>query len=360
MNNDDRLCLGYFTGIALWRHARRALAKENPDDLLVRLLFEERPRINVDALPRSTSLTSAPARLSRRVLRKEIKGLNLPRPDVQVVDYLVSTQSGREHHPGALRHLCAGPYPPGTFMESREGVLVAGVPLCVLQVAPFLDDVLLIELLSELMGFFAPDSKSKTGLAYGPALLSISMMRTWVKELKRVREEAGKRLPRGTLRVLGLLELAVERAASPGEVRSTLLFSLPRDRGGYGLPRPALNVMTLLSPADAATYEVRGYVCDLTWDNGLIAEYRGEEVHKQPGRKVSDARKGNILNHVGNKVIVVEKFQLSSRQLADELARIIADSLGVELSLDDAEFRGAQFELRRVLLGPWVSCERPS
>ena len=137
------------------------------------------------------------------------------------------------------------------------------------------------------MGFFVPDSNSKTGLAHGPALLSVSAMRTWVKELKRVREEAGKRLPKGTLRVLGLLDLAVERAASPGEVRSTLLLSLPRDRGGYGLPRPALNVMTLLSPADAATYGVRGYVCDLTWDNGLIVEYRGEEVHKQPGRKVS-------------------------------------------------------------------------
>ena len=118
--------------------------------------------------------------------------------------------------------------------------------------------------------------------------------------------------------------------------------------------------MTPLSVADAATYGVDGYVCDLTWENGLIVEYKGEEVHKQPGRKVSDARKGNILNHVGNEVIVVEKFQLSSRPLTDELARMVADSLGVEVDYGDSGFRKAQFELRRVLLGPWVRCVRPS
>lgn len=360
MRNDNRLCVGYFSGIALWREARRSLARENSDDVLIRLLFEEQPRINLDALPRATPLVSSPARLSRRVLKGELKKLGLPERDAQMVDYLVSTQSGRERHPGAVRHLCSGPYPAGTFMESREGVLVACAQLCVLQVAPFLDDVSLLELMSEFMGFFVPDAGSSTGLSHGPAVLSVEAMRSWMGELRKVRERAGMRMPRGALRVLGLLGLVVERAASPGEVRTTLLLSLPCEWGGYGLARPRLNVMTPLSALDAATYGVKGYVCDLTWDNGLIVEYKGEDVHKQLGRRVSDARKGNILNHVGNEVIVVEKFQLTSLPLADELARMVAESLGASLELNEPEFRRAQFGLRRVLLGPWVSCERPS
>lgn len=360
MRDDDRLCLGYFTGIALWREARRALARENPGNMLCRLLFDENARVNRGALPRVTSLASAPARLSRRVLRSDLKRLGLSASDARLVDYLVSTQSGREHHPGAVRHLCAGPYPAGTFLESREGVLVASVSLCILQVAPFLDDVSLLELMSEFMGLFVPDVGSRTGLDHGPALISVASMRAWLDEVRRVRGQAGLRMPRGALKVLGLLDLAVEHAASPGEVRTTLILSLPRSRGGYGLAVPRLNIMTPLSVADAATYGVDGYVCDLTWENGLIVEYKGEEVHKQPGRKVSDARKGNILNHVGNEVIVVEKFQLSSRPLTDELASMVADSLGVEVDFGDPGFRKAQFELRRVLLGPWVRCVRPS
>ena len=359
MGNDNRLCVGYFTGIALWREARRALARENSDDVLIRLLFEERPRINMDALPRATSLASPPARLSRRVLKRELERLGLPERNMRSIDYLVSTQSGREHHPGAVRHLCSGPYPVGTFMETRGGILVACAQLCLLQVASILDDVSLLELMSEFMGFFVPDARSMTGLSHGPAVLSVEAMRSWMDELGKVRERAGMRMPRGALRVVGLLGLVAERAASPGEVRTTLLLSLPRERGGYGLARPRLNIMTPLSASDAATYGVKGYVCDLTWDNGLIVEYKGEDVHKQLGRKISDARKGNILNHVGNEVIVVEKFQLASLPLADELARMVAESLGASLELDEPEFRRAQFALRRVILGPWVSCERP-
>lgn len=67
-------------------------------------------------------------------------------------------------------------------------------------------------------------------------------------------------------------------------------------------------MLTPLSASDAATYGVEGYVCDLTWsDRRTMVEYRGELVHKQRATKLSDARKGNILNHLGYEVLILEK-----------------------------------------------------
>lgn len=85
-----------------------------------------------------------------------------------------------------------------------------------------------------------------------------------------------------------------------------------------------------------------------------MVEYRGELVHKQRATKLSDARKGNILNHLGYEVLVLEKYQLSKIDLMNELARMLAERLGVAFVLGGREAMTQRLQLRRDLLGRWV------
>ena len=354
----DELCIGYHSGVALWREARRAADRQTRCDTLIDLLFDEGALVDRSALPVPTSLIRAPERVNGGVLGRVLDSerLLLDGP----VDCLVSRQAGRAHVPGAVRHLCGGAYPAGSFCRTAEGALVACAPLCIVQVAPALGDVAVIELLSEFMGYFVPDAASPTGLRHAPPAFTAAEFRAWFSELARVRDAAGQRLPRGARRVRSLLELAVQRAASPGEARVALVLSLPTKMGGYGLPVPRLNAAIWLPAAAARAYGVDRFVCDLTWDDGTIVEYKGEAVHKQPSRRATDARKENILNHVGNRVIVVEKYQLASKAMTDEVALMVSERLRVPVDLEDPDFLCRQPLLRRDLLSSWVACERPA
>ncbi len=347
------LCLGYGSAIELWRQARRRVAAQNPADLLVRLLFDWNPHVRLDALPAAVSTSLMPTHLAGRLVLPARGALGTARPSL---DCVVSSRGGRERRHGVACHLLSGPYPEGSICRDPEtGLLVTGVPLTLLQLADRLDDVAMLELISELMGFFVIDDASETGLRHGPPLVTAAGIRDWVRAARGLRSREGLRMPHGTGRLLSLVELAVERAASPGEVRSSLLLSLPLARGGYGLQGPCLNVLTPLSASDAATYGVEGYVCDLTWaDRRTMVEYRGELVHKQRATKLSDARKGNILNHIGYEVLILEKCQLSKIDLMNERARMLAERLGVAFVLGGREAMTQRLQLRRDLLGRWV------
>lgn len=351
--NQRALCVSHRSAVELWRSARRALALENGPGLLVDLLFDESPIVRTGALPASTDLCRAPSRPDPGRVRAARAACGTP--IMARVDYLVSAQAGREHLRGARPHLCEGAYPEGTFRAAREGVLVTGPELTLVQMAPFLDDVALLELASELMGFFVLDPSSQTGLRHAPPLLTAEGLGRWLAATRELRAAEGRRMPRGTDRLLSLLDHVPGRAASPGEVRTVLVLSAPVPMGGYGLRMPELNVVTGLSAADAETYGVEGYVCDLTWrDARTVAEYRGELVHKQRAARVSDARKGNVLSHLGYEVIVVEREQLNTLRLTDELASLVADRLGTRLETPGPDGMAARLDFRRRLLGRWV------
>lgn len=346
------LCLGYGSAVEVWRSARREVAMRNPEDLLVQLLFDRAPYVDVTPLPLPLARSTAPSHVAGGQLGNALRF----RPARSgLVDCVVSEQRGREHYRGVACHLCGGPYPEGSYCDAGDGLLVTGVPLTLLHLSRTLGDAAMLQLLGEFMGFFVCDPTSGTGLRHGPPLATARQIRCWVESARKLRVESGLRMPKGTGRLLGLLDLAVERAASPGEVRTALLLSLPRALGGYGLCRPELNAVTQLPEAAARAYGVPAYACDLTVSEfGLMMEYRGEQVHKQLSTRLTDARKGNILGHLGYEVLVVEKQQIGSLALADELARMVAERIGVALEPPTPVELEARLRLRRDLLGPWV------
>lgn len=347
------LCLGYGSAVEAWRRARRAVAACNPGDLLVRLLFGRAECVDVSPLPLPVARPIAPTHLAGSLLHVARTSLATGPGALHCV---VSERRGRENYAATACHLCSGPYPEGSFCRVDDGLLVAGVPLTLLQLSGGLGDVALLELLSEFLGYFVPDGASPTGLRHSPPLVTVREIRDWLGAARRLRARDGLRMPRGSGRLLSLLDLAVERAASPGEMRASTLLSLPVERGGYGLPPARLNVITRLPDEVARAYGASAYVCDLTWEeHRLMAEYRGEEVHKQPGARLSDARKGNVLGHLGYEVLVIDKYQLGNVRLMDELARIAADRMGLEPPATDGPVLPARLALRRELLGGWAS-----
>ena len=301
--------------------------------------------VNMTSMPRPSGRRMAPSCVPSVTRARELAR----EMGIRLDGILISCQRARSHmKPAAISHLCAGPYPPGSFFCLGEDLELAGPVLTLLQASRALSDCAVVQLVSEFCGLFAPDFESELGLASCPPLLSLEELAGELKHIEAMRKAEGRRSPQGLLRLCRLGGYAVERAASPSETNLALLLALPVEWGGYGLPKPQMNMRVRLGG------EFGDVVCDLGWEEaGLVMDYHGELVHAQSGRALSDTRKANALGHAGIELLEVRKRQLYSRDLTDELAWMVAERLGAELGLEDRGFRTAQLRLRRDLLGPW-------
>lgn len=139
-------------------------------------------------------------------------------------------------------------------------------------------------------------------------------------------------------------------AASPREAALALVLSLPCRLGGYGLPRPSLNVPLRLhervSGAAASSY----YVADLCWpDSRLVVEYDSDAFHLTSDQQYRDAVKRMVLEGMRYRVLTVTRQQLNDPWEMDKVARIVAPVLGRQFRIRCRDFRAKQLELWRAV-----------
>lgn len=143
----------------------------------------------------------------------------------------------------------------------------------------------------------------------------------------------------------------VDNAASPPEIDTCILLTLPAMVGGYGCPKPELNghVRLHAEPARALGYE--DCYCDLLWRKEKCAvEYTSERFHSGYEKQTRDEIRRVALEAMGYRVFMLTKPQLYSQTAFDVFARNLLRELGRRAPRKSIDFQSKQYELRKNLL----------
>ena len=142
----------------------------------------------------------------------------------------------------------------------------------------------------------------------------------------------------------------VDNARSPGESRLYLLLCLPARMGGYGLPRPQLNVGIDLPDDIRRITRMRKYICDMYFpEQRLAIEYDGA-YHGDRSQRMDDNLRELLLHALGVEVLRVDKLLLENPTAFDLQVSRIAQRIGVRLRAPTAHVRMKREALRKRVL----------
>lgn len=341
-------CLSGMSAVAYWREVRSHVSRDNamdPDDpafkpLLVRLLSEDFCVLDLTAMPRRLSDSSVPCSMDLASVRK-VRSLSTF-SDAEFVELLVDRPQGRRYFGGTSLRVFSLQLPQDSLCLVDSGLLAPSPEMTLLLAAARLDAVSLAQLVCEFCGLYSPEG---CGFVNVPQLTSLRAVESFAEEVTALATVAGRRAPNGLGALREALDESVERGASPAETACALLLSISRRRGGYGLPKPEMNLDV---KADGGSC-----VCDLVWPGERVALEYQSGIHERVARQSADRAKLNSLQAAGFTVLQAGKEDLKQLRRADELAAILCQALGVTPLRPSESFRRRQIDLRKVLLAGW-------
>ena len=187
-------------------------------------------------------------------------------------------------------------------------------------------EVLLARIAMELLGTYRLATSQSGETNYGMApLTSYNALAHFPDEIPAAR---GVELFRATL------SHTMSLSFSPMETMLALMLSLPPRLGGYGLPKPVLNVRLRARRGDISSQAT--IFPDLYWpEQEVLLEYESLEFHERgagilaPDEKLAhDAERANTLLAMGMKPFVARPRQVLEPDRLDLLARQVAKRLG--------------------------------
>lgn len=345
------VCVGFASAQSFWRGVGRSVAAANPTTdevppLLVRIFFLGGKGIDLSEVPERTRANSVPS----RVETSGVDALRSDHPELgDVIDVCVSAQAARHSVRSTRVHLMTGSYPIGSFRRIGEGAIVAAPELAFLQAASNLDADLLVAYGYEICGFYAREGEGSGSFVNCPALTSTAKIAAYLSRLEEVRRLRGQGLPPGLAKARRALGRVRDRAASPEEAVTSMSLTFPRVLGGFGLPAARLNVCVRLRASTAQLFGIDSFVCDLSWDNGLVLEFQGSH-HKLRSRPTYDRRKGNVLGADGRTLVQLDSAMLGRQDRMEETAKAVGRGLGIRWREPSPTIRTRQMNLRRKLL----------
>ena len=252
------------------------------------------------------------------------------------VHVMVPNKASRLDTAGIICHVSSATPRPGSFVRGYdEDMLIAGPELCVLQLALKMPLPKLAQLVTELCStyYFILAESSDLERGEDGALRTVSTFRKracsnravpvsclwamgrWSEQCTS--SKAGRAMARA-------VRYAVEGSASPMETALALMLSLPKNLGGYGLPKPQMNWVILV---DAGSQLVR--VADLFWPEASIAlEYDSDAFHTEKEKIRLDSLRRNQLGAQSVTVFTATAQHLSTLDALDELAAQLSRVLG--------------------------------
>lgn len=341
-------CLSGMSALAYWRETRRRIARDNAMDaddpaykpLLVRLLSDEHCELNLDAMPRRQNASSLPASIDLASVRKAVSVL--PPSDAEPLELLVNRAQGRRYFGGTRVRVFSLELPEGSICHIDSGLAAPSPEMTLLLLASQVGVFSLAQLVCEFCGLYSLEG---AGFFNVPPLTSLRAVESFAEEVTALATAVGRRAPNGLGALREALDESVERGASPAETACALLLSISRRRGGYGLPKPEMNLDV---KADGGSC-----VCDLVWPGERVALEYQSGIHERVARQSADRAKLNALQAAGFTVLQAGKEDLKQLRRADELATILCQALGVTPLRPSESFRRRQIDLRKVLLAGW-------
>lgn len=146
--------------------------------------------------------------------------------------------------------------------------------------------------------------------------------------------------------------------ASPFEVQASLLFSLPRSKGGEGFPELTNNEKI---PLSKEARFISGKTCcyaDIAFGANpdampLVVECQGKMVHDSFASAISDSDRIVALQQMGYDVMPITYKQIARPENFDTVRRIIARKLGLSYREKSARQIRHEKQLREQLFMDW-------
>ena len=329
----SRLFLGYETAFWIWRKAGPAAFS---------VLAPTRVR---------TLAGGAPTEAKIRAFRSRHPDLALDDVDCMVA------YGDQRRLLGAKNHIRRAPLPDRSFYRLDDDVFVASPELCLMQLAVKLSEPQVVKLALEMCGSYAidlyaavdigfydsreEDADESSGMCKRPPLTSAAKLEAY----------AGRLLAQGSrARSAHYLRYVVDGSASPRETALYMLLCMPPRFGGYGLMQPELNFRIELTPQERLMVGAHHYDCDLYWlDKHVAIEYDSKKHHSAEEKQERDAIRRNMLQYMGEQVIVATRTQVNKMAAFDKLARQIGRAIGKRFRVPADEHIAARAQLREVL-----------
>ena len=243
------------------------------------------------------------------------------------------------------------PLPEGSYLQVEPGIHVASPEICVVQMAQALTPGQLAALVTEMCGtYYSLPETGKLAERPGP-LMTLDSLRLLLDRIPRYK---------GLLGTRAAINLSLERSASPMETVVGLLLSLPCRHGGFGLPKPQLNVPIVLSPQAAAMSEASRHDIDFFWSHHYFgAEYDGRDPHTREHAFDADRRRSNALLAMGITELRLTAEHVRSDAEMEAQARFIARNIGFRMQARRFDLATRRLSLREELLMATEGSARP-
>ena len=299
----------------------------------------------------------------------------LGKPVWRFVDTRGSRFNGKLFH---SRLLTQEP-PPGSFRQTEHGFDVTSPEFTLLNLATQVSRNQLLMACYEMCGSFAvfkPCERTQKQLDEAISLKLIPPNCGWerVKDIGDNDTNLWKRAPllaaadiaayanqaaglRGVKRLRWATEHMMGQTASPFEVQTSMLVSLPRDEGGLGI-HIANNVRIPLSDAARSLYDKTCCYADILIESatdsmGVILECQGRSAHGNEAASLSDAERATALTSMGYDVIQITYDQIKDTKSFNNIAELIHKKAGLPYTPKTKQERTAEDALRRELLVDW-------
>lgn len=231
----------------------------------------------------------------------------------------------------------------GTFSVFRPSPLIEAL----------LDRIDCSELIPRSFGWRRIKSPAgrKTDLWKREPLVEINELQRFAVKMKSAR--GGRRFARAVKYVTGI-------TASPFEAQASMLFALPRSKGGEGFPNFANNEKIPLSRNARRICSKTACYADLLFDvpgtaSPLIIECQGKVTHDDYAAAISDSDRMAALQQMGFTVMPLTYRQIAERANFDVVRRMVARQIGVTYRNKNAEETRREIDLRRNIFIDWAT-----
>lgn len=276
-------------------------------------------------------------------------------------------------------HLLTQEPPPGSFRQTEHGFDVTSPEFTLLSLATQVSRNQLLMACYEMCSSFAvftPCERTQQQLDEAISLKFIPPDCGW----KRIVDTKGndtnlwKRAPllsaadiaafakqaaglRGVKQLRWAAERMAGQTASPFEVQTSMLVSLPRDEGGLGIGITN-NARIPLSEAARSLYDKTCCYADILIESvtdsmGVILECQGRSAHDSEAASLSDAERTTALTSMGYDVIHITYGQIKDKRSFGNLAELIHKKAGLPYTPKIKQECDAEDALRQELLVDW-------
>ena len=276
-------------------------------------------------------------------------------------------------------HLLTQEPPPGSFRQTEHGFDVTSPEFTLLSLATQVSRNQLLMACYEMCSSFAvftPCERTQQQLDEAISLKFIPPDCGW----KRIVDTKGndtnlwKRAPllsaadiaafakqaaglRGVKQLRWAAERMAGQTASPFEVQTSMLVSLPRDEGGLSIGITN-NARIPLSEAARSLYDKTCCYADILIESvtdsmGVILECQGRSAHDSEAASLSDAERTTALTSMGYDVIQITYGQIKDKRSFGNLAELIHKKAGLPYTPKIKQECDAEDALRQELLVDW-------